>query len=56
MKENSIFNQTGSEIEHGKEKIINEIIKEEKMFDKFTEQMNAILDFHNSILAVDSDR
>ncbi len=56
MKENSILNQTGSEFEHDNEKLISLIINEEKMFDKFTEQMNAILDFHNNRLPVDSDR
>jgi hypothetical protein len=56
MKENSILNQTNSDFEIDNEKIMAEIMNEEKLLDKFTEQMKALLAPHESKLLSDSDR
>jgi hypothetical protein len=56
MKENSILNHTNSDFEIENEKLIVEIINEEKLFDKFTEQMKALLTSHETKLSFDSER
>jgi hypothetical protein len=56
MKENSILNQKNFDFEIQNEKLMVEIINDEKLFDKFTEQMKALLTSHETKLSFDSER